>query len=94
MELMNRRDFDRLVIAGEISAMQAIQVKEGICMVAIKKDTSNAYMLQRSDLKPYLWKHVTGPLSYAESRGRSELTFLFREQLSVNDVLSGGMHHV
>ncbi|MCL8356412.1 hypothetical protein [Enterobacter hormaechei] len=91
MELLNRRDFDKLVIAGEVSTLQAIQVKEGICMVATKSGTKAAYMLQRSDLKPYLWKHVTGPLSYAESRGRAELTFLFRENQSVNDVLSEGV---
>ncbi|EQA8340159.1 hypothetical protein ACX9EL_005164 [Klebsiella oxytoca] len=91
MELLNRREFDKLVIAGEVSALQAIQVKEGICMVAKKNNTNAAYMLQRSDLKPYLWKHVTGPLSYAESRGRAELTFLFREHQSVNDILSEGV---
>lgn len=93
MELLNRRDFDRLVIAGEISAIQAIQVKEGICMVA-RKNASTAYMLQRSDLKPYLWKHVTGPLSYAKSRGCEEIAFLFRDDLSVNDVLSGSRNRV
>lgn len=91
MELINRKEFDRRVTSGELDTLQAIEVYEGICLVAGKTGSKESYMLQRTDKKPYLWKNELGPSIYAKTRGCTSLVFFYREKLSVNSILSGGL---
>ncbi|EIQ58044.1 hypothetical protein ECEPECA12_5109 [Escherichia coli EPECa12] len=49
-------------------------------------------MLRRTDLKPFVWKNEIGPSSYAQTRGCHNLTFFYKDELSVVDIQ--GLQHV
>lgn len=94
MKLINRKDFDRRITSGSLNVIQAIGVKGGFCLVAGNSSSEEAFMLQRTDKKPYLWINELGPSTYAKTRGCTNLQFFYRESLTVNDILAGGLINV
>ncbi|CAB5615142.1 hypothetical protein ACEZ6Q_004441 [Salmonella enterica] len=86
MDLISRKEFDRLITSGELENLQAIRVSEGVCLIASKADSKAVVMLRRTDKKPYIWKNELGPSSYAKTRGCSSLAIFYRENLSVSSI--------
>ncbi|POW54602.1 hypothetical protein C3408_22365 [Candidatus Pantoea alvi] len=91
MKLINRKEFDRRVTSGELNEVQAVWAEEGFCLIAGIRETNEAFMLMRTDKSPYIWNTAKGPVDYASTRGKRQITIHIRTEKSINLLLSEGL---